>query len=283
MRKPIHSFKHESNARNDERLVAVRRNCGMEGYGVYWAIIEMLRDSDGYSLALEYAPIAWELHVSESLVKSIIEDYGLFVISNDVFYSHRLSSEMTHLEEVSKTRSKSGQIGMKSRWGESKNKPTQAPQTEPKQQTQTQPPKARSKKYSDEETRLHSHCKEFFSNIFKKYKGTDYYWSAKDMAAIVGILKQIKTQMSSEDRDNLSMLADNFEIFIQMIFTKSDDWIKANVSPALVHSKFNEIYTQLKNGTKNGNKQSVTNSGNARDNIEFITRIAETLQSGSHK
>ncbi len=283
MRKPKHNFKHDSNARNDERLIAVRRNCGMEGYGVYWAIIEMLRDSDGYSLKLDYAPIAWELHVSESLVRNIVEDYGLFDVSNDMFHSNQLSSEMNHLEEVSKSRSRSGSIGMKSRWGESENKPIQATQIESQQQTNPQQPKRRSKKYSDEETQLHSHCKEIFSNIFKQHKGTDYYWSAKDMAAIVGILKQIRTQMSDEDRGNLGMLADNFQIFIQMIFTKSDDWIKANASPAIIHSKFNEIYTQLKNGTKNGNKQSVTNSGNARDNIEFITRIAETLQSGSHK
>ena len=290
MKTKTYFFNHDSNARNDERLVAVRRNHGMEGYGVYWAIIEKLRVAKDYSLETDYSAIAWELHVSEELVKHIVEEYELFVVSDGLFYSRRLRDDMLARDEKIEKKRTAGKLGMQSRWGNTENQPTQATQTEiplsqptPPTNEPPQAPKTRSKKYSEAETQLHSQCKEFFSICYKQNKGTDYYWSAKEMAAIVGILKQIRFQMPEQDRDNLEMLSVNFQAFIQMIFAKADDWVKANVSPSLIHSKFNEIYTQLKNSTRNGNKHTASNSGNARDNIEFITRIATTLQSGGNK
>lgn len=283
-------IKHDSNARNDERMLALRRQYGMEGYGVYWALIEKLRESTDYKLPTDYSAIAWELHVSANVIEHIVGMNELFGVDGDFFYSLWLNDEMKVVDEQREKRSAAGKLGMKSRWGNAENQPSQAPQTElPLSSPITppneppQPPKSRPKKYSDAETQLHSRCKEIFTAYYHQNKGTDFYWSAKEMSAIVGILKQIKFQMAEADRDNLELVGTNFQAFIQMIFAKADDWIKANISPTLIHSKFNEIYTQLKNSTRNGNKQSSANSGNARDNIEFITRIAATLQSGGNK
>lgn len=43
-------FSHDSNARNDPKILAMRAVFGMEGYGRYWCLIEILRDEDGYKL-----------------------------------------------------------------------------------------------------------------------------------------------------------------------------------------------------------------------------------------
>lgn len=281
--KKIRHIKHFSNDRNDALIVSVRRLYGMEGYGVYWAIMEMLSAGDGYMLPTEYGTIAEELNVTAKLVEHIVEDHGLFIVADGMFHSQRLTDEMSHKEKISEVKRQAGIIGMKSRYD--KNKPAQATPIQPPIQTPTpqpkssqQAPKARSKKYTPDEMHLHSQCKEFFSRCYKQYKGTDYYWSAKEMGAVVGVLKQIRFMMEESERNNLDQLWVNYQAFIQQIFVKADDWIIANVSPTLIQSKFNEIYTKLKNGTK----RTTDKSGNARDDLDFVASIAKTLQSGSN-
>lgn len=111
------TFQHDSNARNDERILAVRKQNGMEGYGVYWAILEKLSIAEGYTLPTDYTTIAWDLRVSEDLVQQIIENYELFVVSEGCFYSPRLRDEMAILEKRKEAKSIAGQKGMRVRWG----------------------------------------------------------------------------------------------------------------------------------------------------------------------
>ena len=42
-------FRHDSNARNDDKLTALRIEQGPAGYGVYFMILERLREEDNYS------------------------------------------------------------------------------------------------------------------------------------------------------------------------------------------------------------------------------------------
>ena len=43
-------FPHESSARNNPQLIRIRMKFGWEGYGIFWALIEMMRESEDYSL-----------------------------------------------------------------------------------------------------------------------------------------------------------------------------------------------------------------------------------------
>lgn len=287
-KKDAYYFKHDSNARNDERLLSIRIKHGMAGYGVYWAIVEKLREQKDYCLQIDHKSIAWELHVDEEIVRSVIEDYGLFTIQDGRFYSERLCDDMREWDDKKEARRQAGIRGMKSRWGNRENQPQQAIQTEITIPTPTpspieppQTPKTRSKRYSPEETQLHNECKKIFSDLFKQFKDTDYYWKAKDMAALVGIIKQIRYQMPQEEQNDISIVASNFQVFIRLIFTKANDWTRANATPTVINSKFNEIYTQLKNNSQNGNKQS-TESGNARDDLSYVASLVAEIQSGSN-
>jgi hypothetical protein len=42
---------HDSNARNDPAIIRLRLAHGWAGYGIYWAVIEVLREQDGYRLS----------------------------------------------------------------------------------------------------------------------------------------------------------------------------------------------------------------------------------------
>jgi hypothetical protein len=106
-------FSHDSNARNDEKIIALRMKLGWEGFGLYWAIVEMLRESTDYRLSVNFNLLAFELRTSNETVKSIVTGFGLFTIEEDQFYSQSLCNRMLLKEEVS---DKNRENALK-RWG----------------------------------------------------------------------------------------------------------------------------------------------------------------------
>lgn len=122
MAKEAYYFSHDSNARNDDKIIAMRMRHGMEGYGIYWTIIERLRESDNYTSVKDYNVISYEIRVAADKVKSIVEDYGLFTFTDDGkrFYSESLNRRMDIKEEKSeKAREKA-----KKRWAKQNNDAT---------------------------------------------------------------------------------------------------------------------------------------------------------------
>lgn len=93
--KDAYYFSHDSNARNDQKCLKLRRVLGMEGYGIYWVLIEMLREASGFRLPLSSVPdIAYETRVSEEKVNAVITQFDLFEIHEEVFFSLRLTRSM---------------------------------------------------------------------------------------------------------------------------------------------------------------------------------------------
>ena len=109
-------FSHDSNARGDEKLVELRIKHGWEGYGLYWALIEKLRSEREYETAYNLAALAYELRTTETLLKSIIEDFKLFKIVNGFFHSESLRGRMRIAEETRIKLSDAGRRGNARRW-----------------------------------------------------------------------------------------------------------------------------------------------------------------------
>lgn len=112
-------FSHDSNARNSEKLIRVRMRHGAAGYGVYFMILERLREATDYMSVKDYNLIAFDLRVDAALIKSVIEDFGLFSFteSGECFYSEGFSERMGKMDKVSEARSAAGKAGMSKRWG----------------------------------------------------------------------------------------------------------------------------------------------------------------------
>lgn len=111
-------FSHDSNARNDSKMINVRARFGAEGYGVYFMILERLRDEATYTSITDYNMLAFDLHVDTSVVKSVIEDFGLFVFTNDgkYFSSESFNKRMALKDAKSNARSEAGKKGANKRW-----------------------------------------------------------------------------------------------------------------------------------------------------------------------
>lgn len=123
--KQSYYFSHDSNARNDVKVIKLRRQLGLEGYGLYWCIIEMLRDTPEYKLPLNSIDdIAFSLNISKEKVETVINCYELFITDEDQFFSERLIRNMEKYQDVKGKLSEAGKNGMKKRWNKETKSPT---------------------------------------------------------------------------------------------------------------------------------------------------------------
>ena len=94
-------FSHDYKARHDRKLVHLLMKKGVEGIGIFWCIIEMLYEEGGRISTSEYERITFELHASFDTVKSVIEDFKLFKIEGEHFYSVSVIDRLKQRSEKS--------------------------------------------------------------------------------------------------------------------------------------------------------------------------------------
>ncbi|MFD1777050.1 DUF4373 domain-containing protein [Paenibacillus rhizophilus] len=122
--KDAYYFSHDSNARHDPKISAMIGVYGAEGYGWYWMLIEMMRESSDYKLDMQ-AKYAFNAYASQmhsdctkiaQLVHDCIHEFKLFSSDGECFWSDSLNRRMAKRDEVSRKKSEAA----KSRWGKGK-------------------------------------------------------------------------------------------------------------------------------------------------------------------
>jgi len=107
MKKDAYYFPHFSNARTDRRLKRVRKQLGIEGYGIYFMILETLRDQTEFRYPTEDIDLlADEFGTSEEKARAVVINFGLFdVDENEEFFSPKMLEYMTpYLENKERKR-----------------------------------------------------------------------------------------------------------------------------------------------------------------------------------
>ena len=108
--------------------------------------------------------------------------------------------------------------------------------------------KKKKKDISPEVKKLRGDCREFFKQHYHGMKGTEYYWVAKDAAALISLISQIRLKIKEKKNTDQISNEDLFLGFQLVINNISDAWILNNYSITNISSKFNEIYTKIKHG-----------------------------------
>lgn len=105
-------FSHDSNARNSDKLIPLRASMGAEGYGIYFMILERLREEPNYTSVKDYNMLAFDLRVSADKVKKVIENFGLFVFTDDGkhFYSEGFMRRMQIKDQQIENAKKAAEI-----------------------------------------------------------------------------------------------------------------------------------------------------------------------------
>ena len=79
-RKAVRSYPIAA-SRNDDRMLKLRMDLGIEGYAVYHMLMEKIAETDGCEYAIDsYSVLAFDFRVDEQLVKCVAEDYNLFCL-----------------------------------------------------------------------------------------------------------------------------------------------------------------------------------------------------------
>ena len=109
-------FSHDYTSRADEKIKELTYQTGMEGYGIYWAIIEDLYQNDNV-LKCDYARISYDYHCSSDLVEKVVESFNLFKIKNDTFSSISIQKRL----ELREAKSLKAKQSAEKRWGSNAN------------------------------------------------------------------------------------------------------------------------------------------------------------------
>lgn len=106
-------FPHFCNARHDRKIKRLRKELGVEGYGIYFMLLETLRDQHDLRYPLEDIDLlAEEFNVSEQKVRVTICNYMLFEIDEDQkFFSPKM---LLYLEPYYRMKEQRREAGLKS-------------------------------------------------------------------------------------------------------------------------------------------------------------------------
>ena len=100
MPKDTFYFSHDYNARNDEKIKRLIRKHGMQGYGVFWSIVEDLYNNAN-ALRTDYEGIAYDLRSDSELVASVVNDFDLFIFNGDFFGSNSVEERLEQRNDKS--------------------------------------------------------------------------------------------------------------------------------------------------------------------------------------
>ena len=89
MKKDAFYFPHFANSRHDRKIMRMRLELGLEGYAIYFMLLEVLREQNDYKYPTsDIDLLANEFRTSEQKVRVVICNYGLFEVdTNEMFFS----------------------------------------------------------------------------------------------------------------------------------------------------------------------------------------------------
>lgn len=245
MAKDAYYFSHDSNAKDDPKCMLLIEELQLEGYGIYWILVEVLREQENFKYPLKMIPVlARKFLTTKEKMLTVIEKYDLFVIENgEFFYSESLNRRMGLMNDK---REKARLAGIKS--GEArKNKALEY--KEKINSSSTDDEQTFNERSTDDEQLKEKKVKEkkeiniYFDEFWKLYKGKkllkvkckEKWESLKDSDREL-IIKHIPVYSKQFDVEflkhamtylNSKMWLDDFEVNIskkELILTQEEDW-----------------------------------------------------------
>lgn len=204
--KDAYYFPHDCNARNDPKILALRSVFGAEGYGVYFMLVEILREQPDYKLQVTkylYNTLAMQMQVQKERVQEIVDacckefsegSSTLLVNDGKYLYSSSLLRRMGRVDDISKLRREAA----RKRW---ENQPCKDSQDFPesKPDANAQPEDSKEKQSRIEQT-IKAEKKR--ADIFAAYAGRD----ADFLSALRGfeeMRKKIKKPMTDQAKKRM--------------------------------------------------------------------------------
>lgn len=189
-------FPHDCNAHEDMRIIELRMDFGWEAYGVFWAILEVMRLADNYAIPNNSKTLAFKFHLEHAKLQAIIDrclELNLLTLEENSLYCKELNERMAAVE----SRSASAKKAAQKRWS---NADAMRTHSEGKALNKIKEKKIKEKKtiskntnrlFKNDDLYIFSNFKKTFQN--SKYENADleyYYESVKNWADSKGAVKK---------------------------------------------------------------------------------------------
>lgn len=234
-------FSHDYNARNDQKTVQLVMKYGLEGLGIYWCLVEILYECNGYIKEDQISTIAYELRTECERIESILNT-DLFSKKGKKFYSDSVLKRL----EIRKEKSDKARQSALSRWNPKDKPDANALPTD----SESNAIKLKKKKVKESK---YKYIDKILNEFVEAYSitGNDYEIlnKGKERAAIGKLLKLYKEKYPDKTSDETKI---GLRVYFDAVVQISDNWLSQNMSPSIIISKFNEINKILKDGTNKG-------------------------------
>ena len=110
-------FPHDINARKDIKVIRMRMTLGAGAYECLQILYEMLAAEPSHTLPCDYEAIAYEEHLDAEMLRRVVTDFDLFVVTDDgYFYSRRMSEQFEAIDNAKQKKADAGRKGAVTRW-----------------------------------------------------------------------------------------------------------------------------------------------------------------------
>lgn len=115
--KDTYWFRHDSNAKDDFKCMLLIEQLGCEGYGIFWILVETLRDQKDYRYPLSLlGALARKYNTTQAKMETVVREYKLFEIDQDsFFFSLSFNQRMKALDVIKEKRRLAGKKSGESR------------------------------------------------------------------------------------------------------------------------------------------------------------------------
>lgn len=117
MAKDTFWFPHDCNASDDDKTMILIDQLGLEGYGIYWVLIEKLREREDFKMPFNTIPIiARRYGTTAEKMKTVVTQFDLFEYDeNGFFFSQSLVNRMQKWIDKKEKLSIAGKISAQKR------------------------------------------------------------------------------------------------------------------------------------------------------------------------
>ncbi|RXI40246.1 hypothetical protein CP963_09190 [Arcobacter cloacae] len=86
-KKDAYYFSHDSDAKDDPKCMLLIEELGLEGYGIFWVLVETLRQQKNFIYPLKLlSSLARKYNTTVVKMEVVVRNYDLFVVENDTFF-----------------------------------------------------------------------------------------------------------------------------------------------------------------------------------------------------
>lgn len=116
-------FSHDTQSQNDYKIIALISRFGVEGYGYFWILVELMHYYNGSIKMIAVEGIAKRFDTNYESLREIINfciTLELFYLDEDYLKSTRVDDNLLQMKANKTTKSKAGEAGALKRWNKTK-------------------------------------------------------------------------------------------------------------------------------------------------------------------